>query len=116
VCLSVRLRLSRAAMCVYVKTRRDFKVQPIHTNHTHTHTHTQVGKRASTKATYPGLLDVLAAGGQPSGLTFRLVRVASESICWWLVGWLRGGRGGGGWILCLCVCCVCVLWRRWRWW
>jgi hypothetical protein len=33
----------------------------------------QVGKRASTKATYPGLLDVIAAGGQPSGLTFRSV-------------------------------------------
>lgn len=47
----------------------------------------QVGKRASTKATYPGLLDVIAAGGQPSGLTFRCVPLLS---------------------LPLSVCCLCL--------
>lgn len=40
----------------------------------------KVGKRASTKATYPGLLDVLAAGGQPSGLTFRSGRAMRVCI------------------------------------
>jgi len=33
--------------------------------------HIWVGTRSPSKATYPGLLDALAAGGQPSGLTSR---------------------------------------------
>ncbi|CAM9958570.1 unnamed protein product, partial [Phaeothamnion confervicola] len=30
-----------------------------------------IGVRSPSKATYPGLLDQIAAGGQPSGLTFK---------------------------------------------
>jgi hypothetical protein len=44
-----------------------------------------VGKRSSSKATYPGMLDVLAAGGQPrSGTTHGDTKIE------------RGRKGSGG--------------------
>jgi len=39
-----------------------------------------VGKRSSSKATYPGLLDVLAAGGQPRSVVVAGVVVVVVSV------------------------------------
>mmetsp|Transcript_61426 Transcript_61426/g.139055 ORF Transcript_61426/g.139055 Transcript_61426/m.139055 type:complete len:192 (-) Transcript_61426:234-809(-) len=43
-------------------------------------THMWIGRRAMAKPTYPGLLDQIAAGGQPSGLTFleNVIKEAEE--------------------------------------
>ncbi|EWM23784.1 nudix family protein [Nannochloropsis gaditana] len=58
--------------------------------------HIWVGIRSPSKATYPGLRDVLAAGGQPSGLTFleNAVKEAEEEASI-PRGLLQGLRPGG---------------------